>query len=75
MFTPGLAGEGFALLLLPVTLTGLALNFVGDAMRDRFVRCSEALPLPLRWAFWLAMFYFLLAVRPFGVLPNAYFRF
>ena len=75
MFTPGLAGEGFALLLLPVTLAGLGLNFAGDAMRDRFVRWSGALPLPLRWAFWLAMFYLLLAVRPFGVLPNTYFRF
>ena len=75
MFTPGLTGEGFALLLAPVTLAGLGLNFFGDALRERFVRCSEALPLPLRWAFWLATFYLLLAVRPFGVLPNTYFRF
>ena len=75
MFTPGLAGEGFALLLLPVTAAGLTLNFAGDALRERFVRCSETLPLPLRWAFWLATFYLLLAVRPFGVLPNTYFRF
>ena len=75
MFTPGLAGEGFAFLLLPVTLLGFSLNFVGDPIRDRFVLWSEALPLPLRWLFWLATFCLLLAVRPFGVLPNTYFRF
>ena len=39
------------------------------------MRGSEALPLPLRWAFWLAMFFLLLALRPVGVLPNAYFSF
>ena len=73
--TPGLRGGGFSLLLPPLTLAGFALNFVGDAVRARFVRGSEALPLPLRWAFWLAMFFLLLAVRPVGVLPNAYFQF
>ena len=73
--TPGLRGGGFSLLLLPLTLAGFALNFVGDAVRARFVRGSEALPLPLRWAFWLAMFFLLLALRPVGVLPNAYFSF
>jgi len=75
MFTPGLEGEGFAFILLPVTLLGFSLHFVGDHVRDRFVRGSEAVPLWARWVFWLATFYLLLAVRPLGVLPNAYFRF
>ena len=75
MFTPGLTGEGFEVLLLPMTLIGFGLNFVGDGIRERSVGWSEALPLPLRWAFWLAMLFLLLAVRPFGVLPNTYFRF
>ena len=75
MCTPGLRGGGFSLLLLPLTLAGFALHFVGDAVRARFVRGSEALPLALRWAFWLAMFFLLLALRPVGVLPNAYFSF
>ena len=75
MCTPGLRGTGFSLLLLPLTLAGVCLNFVGDAVRARFVRGSEALPLGLRWVFWLAMFFLLLAVRPLGVLPNTYFRF
>ncbi len=75
MCTPGLRGTGFSLLLLPLTLAGFCLNFVGDAVRARFVRGSEALPLGLRWVFWLAMFFLLLAVRPPGVLPNTYFRF
>ena len=73
--TPGLRGAGFSLLLLPLTLVGFSLHFVGDAVRARFVSGSEALPLPLRWAFWLAMFFLLLALRPVGVLPNAYFSF
>ncbi len=75
MFTPGLEGDGFEFLLLPVTLVGLSLHFVGDHVRDRFVRWSESVPLGARWLFWLAMFYLLMAVRPLGVLPNAYFRF
>ena len=73
--TPGLRGGGFSLLLPPLTLVGFALNFAGDALRARFVRGSEAMPLGLRWAFWLAMFFLLLALRPVGVLPNAYFSF
>ena len=73
--TPGLRGGGFSLLLLPLTLAGFSLHFVGDALRTRFVRGSEALPSALRWAFWLAMFFLLLAMRPVGVLPNAYFSF
>ncbi|MEE2828255.1 MAG: MBOAT family O-acyltransferase [Myxococcota bacterium] len=75
MFNPSLPGLGFEAILIPITLAGLGLNFVGTGIRTRFIGFSEGLGLAPRFAFWLLCFIVLTSFRPLGVLPNAYFQF
>jgi len=75
MFDPSLPGQGFELLLVPVTLFGLLLNFYGLQVRNFFVDLSDRLRLTPRLVLWFAAFVVLTSLRPLGVLPNAYFQF
>jgi hypothetical protein len=75
MFDPSLPGQGFELILIPVTLIGFGLNFWGAQARDRFVALSDGLNLTPRLLLWFAAFLVVTSLRPLGVLPNAYFQF
>ena len=75
MLKPGVAGDGFNLILFPIIVLGLAMNFWGRPVRETFVRVSDRLPYPARLVFWTGMFLLVAVLRPSGVAPNAYFGF
>jgi len=75
MFNPGVTGDGFNLLILPIVAVGLFINFYGRGVRESFIRLSDRLPHGGRVALWAAVLIMIVVVRPSGVAPNAYFRF
>ena len=75
MVSVTVTGDGFNIILLPIIVIGLVMNFVGRPIRERCISVSDRLPLVGRLLFWVAIFMFVFILRPSGVLPNAYFRF
>ncbi len=75
MVDPRVEGLGFEAILLPVIAIGLLINFRGTWIRDTFVGLSDRLPAPLRLVAWAAVVLAIVALRPYGVAPNAYFGF
>ncbi len=75
MVDPRVTGLGFEVILLLVIGIGLLINFRGTAMRTAFVGFSDRLPLPARLLIWAVVFLGIMALRPHGVAPNAYFGF
>ncbi|MBK05476.1 MAG: alginate O-acetyltransferase [Deltaproteobacteria bacterium] len=68
-------GRGFAPLTLIVACFGLAINFVGRQMFDKFVSLYERCPALARPLVWAIVFIVLLAVKPATMAPYIYFRY
>ena len=68
-------GEGFAPLVLIVTLLGLAMNFVGRQAFETFVGLYQRCSTPVRPVIWVVFLVVLLALKPSDVSPYIYFGF
>ncbi|TNE85761.1 MAG: MBOAT family protein [Deltaproteobacteria bacterium] len=68
-------GRGMSWLVVATIALVFAMNFFGNAWRQRFIDFQESLPAPARPVLWLAVLFGIAVLQPSAVNPNVYFGF
>ena len=75
LFAGTVHGSGLDIGVVLVTITAIALNFVGRPIFEAFVGLHARVPRPVRPLGWAVIGLFLLTLRPYNVAPTTYFKF
>ena len=68
-------GRGMDLWVIPVIGLVFAMNFFGNAWRERFIAVQRSMPGWLRPLFWMFVLWAIASLQPSAVNPNVYFGF
>ncbi|MCO4746733.1 MAG: MBOAT family protein [Proteobacteria bacterium] len=75
LLTLSTVGKGMDLLVIPTIALVFAMNFWGNAWREKAIAWQTALPVPARPVLWAGAFALVMVLQPSDINPHVYFAF